>query len=642
MRPAIRHDEGMADDPELLLTAVDQVPFIMAVCEGPDLRVLSLSAATRAVLPGREFLGRPIREVIDDLGGQQFVDAYYEVFRTGEPVQGREWRTHLRMPDGSVHEMYASFTITPWTVDGERRGVIGVGFDVTPMVRERLAAAADADHLRRRYEQSRDVVIALQRALLPAGLPVLPRAQVAGSYLLAEGDTAAGGDWFDALSRPDGRLALIVGDVVGHGVAASGVMGQLRAVLQDRLVEAGVAEALRAADRFAGRTPAAHATTVAVALLDPVTGAVEYCTAGHPAPLLVTAGGATRYLPGTGGAPLGTGGSFPVRNDRLADGDLLLLYSDGILERPGRDHPAGAAELAQAAAHSAAGRALHDPAATAAERVCTQAVEMLVRATGHGDDITLLAVQRVPGVPDLALDLPAEPAALRDARHRLGTWLTALGATGQDAFTLQHAIGELLTNAIEHAEAGTGATVSLTATLTSDGAVEATVTDRGTWREPRRQPHRGRGLALATQLVETLGVSHGAHGTVAHVRHPLTRPARLLDLSAAARPASPATPTELRVVELPGDDETRVRLEGPLDAATAAPARTELLRRSRGGTAPMTVDLSAVTLLSSAGVSALHQVAEQHTAQGAELRLDAAPGTPAQVILELVALRPGP
>ena len=113
-------------------------------------------------------------------------------------------------------------------------------------------------------------------------------------------------------------------------------------------------------------------------------------------------------------------------------------------------------------------------------------------------------------------------------------------------------------------------------------------------------------------------------------------------MAAPSRPAPAAPDEELRILEQTGGDETRVRLAGPLDAGTAAHARTQLLRRSRGGTVPMTVDLSAVTLLSSAGVSALHQVAEQHTAQGAELRLDAAPGTPAQVILELVALRPGP
>lgn len=637
----------MADDPTLLLTAVDQVPFILAVCEGPELRVLTLSAATRAVLPGREFRGRPIREVLSDLVGQQFVDAYHEVYRTGKPVDGREWRVHLTAPDGSVHEMYANFSITPWTVEGERRGVIGVGFDVTEMVRQRQGAAARTADLRQRYEQSRTVVTALQRALLPPGLPVLPGARIAASYLPAEADTAAGGDWFDAIAQHDGRIALIVGDVVGHGVRASGVMGQLRAVLQDRLEDgAGIVEALTAADRFASRVPAAHATTVALVALDPVSGEITYCTAGHPAPLVVTPNGTTRYLSLTGAAPLGTGGAFPVRSDRLDAGELLLLYSDGILERPGRDHATSSSELAQVAADSAAGRALHDPAATPAERVCTQTVELLVRATGHTDDITLLAVQRVPVVADLRLPLPASPAELRTTRRSLSDWLTAIGATAEDIFALQHALGELLANAIEHAGPSPSATVTVQASLNPAGVVTASVRDQGQWQQPQPSAHRGRGLALAAQLVDHLKVERDAGGTVAQVAKALSRPARLLDTPAATspspapRPAATRAEPEFRIVELPGGDETKVRVEGPVDAATAVLTRQELLRRSRGGTVPLTVDLSAVTHLSSAGVSALHYVAGQHEAQNAPLVLDAENGSPAQLILALVSLLP--
>ncbi|WP_248294438.1 SpoIIE family protein phosphatase [Actinoplanes sp. TBRC 11911] len=653
---------------DLLLSAIDQVPFILAVCEGPELRVLTLSAATRSVLPGREFRGLPIRDVISDLVGQQIVDAYYEVYRTGAPVNGEEWRVHLDQPDGSVLEMYANFTITPWVVDGERRGVVGVGFDVTDMVRKRVDEAA---HLQRRYEQSRDVVNALQRELLPAGLPVLPGAQVAASYLLADADTAAGGDWFDAVPQPGGRVALTVGDVVGHGVTASGVMGQLRAVIQDRLSDgAGIVEALQAADRLAARVPAAHATTVCQVLFDPVSGAVTYCTAGHPPPLVISAGGRTRYLDGTGGAPLGTGGTFPVGVAHLEVGDVLLLYSDGILERPGRTYAASQAELARIAADSALGRALHESDATAAERVCGQAVELLVRATGHLDDITLLAVQRVPVAGALTLSLPARPVVLREARRALDGWLDGVGATEQDVFVLQHALGELMTNAIEHAfdgvaagsvvdgsgppvdgsassgpspDGGRGPKVTLRATLTPAGVIEATVTDQGRWREPERQPTRGRGLALTAQLVDSLRVEPGADGTVAQVRHTLVRPARLLDVH--QHPAPTPTQTrktpdepEFRVLEQPGGHETDVLLEGPLDTTTAFQARQELLRRSRGGTVAMTVDLSAVTHLSSAGVSALHQVAEQHAEQKAALTLRAASGSPAQVVLEMVAL----
>lgn len=627
----------MADDPGLLLAAVDQLPFILAVCEGPELRVLSLSAATRAVLPGRPWAGRPIREVISDLVGQQFVDAYYEVYRTGEPITGQEWRAHLRQPDGSIHEMFADFTITPWhDADGVRRGVVGVGFDVTEAVRRRTAAAEEAAALRRRYEQSREVITALQRELLPAGLPVLPRAQIAASYLLADAETAAGGDWFDAVARADGRVALIVGDVVGHGVTASGVMGQLRAVLQDRLDDgAGIEEALAAADRFARRLPAAHATTVCLVLLDPATGELSYCTAGHPPPLVISASGATRFLPAGGGTPLATGGRFPVGADRLGEGDLLLLYSDGILERPGRAGSAGSAELAEVAAACASGRALHDPAATPAERVCTQTVELLVRATGHSDDITLLAVQRVPAVPNLDLDLPAEPVSLRRARAEVAGWLAALGATPDDVFVLQHALGELMTNAIEHASSAGDVTVR--ATLDAGGVVEASVTDRGTWRPASRQPTRGRGLALTAQLVDSLKVTPSPAGTVALIRHTLVRPARLLGSpSGVFSPVSPVS--SFRIVEEPGGDEARVRIEGPVDAVTAAQVRQELLRRGRGGTVAMTVDLSGVTHLSSAGVSALHYLADRHAAENTQLSLSAAPGSAADSILRLVAL----
>nr|WP_296073924.1 SpoIIE family protein phosphatase [uncultured Actinoplanes sp.] len=638
---------------DLLLAAIDQVPFILAVCEGPDLHVLSMSAATRAAIPQREYLGRPIREVIDDLVGQQIVDAYYEVYRTGVPVEGQEWRVHLDMPDGSVHEMYANFTITPWLVDGERRGVVGVGFDVTEMVRQRQAAAEDRAHLQRRYDRSLDVVRALQRELLPSGLPVLPGAQVAASYLLADADSAAGGDWFDAVAQHDGRVALTVGDVVGHGVTASGVMGQLRAVLQDRLDDgAGILEALGAADRMAARVPAAHAATVCMVLLDPVSGTAAYCTAGHPPPLVVSADGSTKFLDSTGGAPLGTGGAFPLGTAHLAVGDLLLLYSDGILERPGRTHDASRAELARAASDSALGRALHDSEATPAERVCTQAVELLVRATGHRDDITLLAVQRVAVAAPLELTLPARASSLREARHATGDWLDALGATEQDVFVVQHALGELMTNAIEHAfggfapaadavpaNGGRGPKVTLRAVLTAGGEIEATVIDRGRWRAPERQAVRGRGLALTAQLVDSLRVEPGSEGTVARIRHALVRPARLLDVRHHSAPGRrPSAEPPFRIVEQPGDDEAAVRVEGPLDMTTASLARQELLRRSRGGTVPMTVDLSGVTHLSSAGVSALHQVAEQHAEQKAALNLVAVEGSPAQVVLALVAL----
>jgi serine phosphatase RsbU (regulator of sigma subunit)/anti-sigma regulatory factor (Ser/Thr protein kinase)/anti-anti-sigma regulatory factor len=629
-------DEQWPADADTTVAAIDQLSFILAVAEGPDLTVSWMNGATRALLTGRDPAGRPMRDVLGDLAGQQITDAYYEVYRTGETITGREWRVHLEMPDGSVHEMFATFTISPWRrADGGIRGVVGVGFDVTDMVRARHAAEKEAADLKERYEQSRDVITALQRELLPPAVPVLPGLQIAASYLLADAETAAGGDWYDAVVRPDGSVALVVGDVVGHGVTASGAMGQLRAVLQDRLDGgADIGEALTAADRLARRLPPAHATTVCLVVLDPADGTLRYCTAGHPAPLVVTADGGTRFLAGTGGSPLGTSAAFTVRTERLDVGDLLLLYTDGILERPGRSVPDSRAELAQVAADSAAGRALRDPGTTPAERVCTQTVELLVRTTGHRDDLTLLAAQRTAAPEGLDLTLPADPRSLRPARARIAAWLTGLGATDQDVFVLQHGLGELMTNAIEH---GGGEEVRLHAALGADGHVEARITDQGRWREPARRSHRGRGLALTAQLVASMRVQPTGDGTVATVRHPLTRPAHMLtdELTVADHPAAPAA--EFRVVEVAGDDE-RVSVEGPVDAGTADRLRQDLLYRGRGGTLPLTIDLSAVTHLASAGVSALHHVADRHAEQGGKLTVYAAPGSIAQHVLALVSI----
>jgi serine phosphatase RsbU (regulator of sigma subunit) len=162
-----------------------------------------------------------------------------------------------------------------------------------------------------------DVVAEFQRALLPKGLPVLPRARIAARYLVAAGDQAAGGDWFDALPLTVGDVALVVGDVVGHGVAASAAMGQLRAVLRHMLAtQPDLGAVLEQLDAFAAAEPVLRATTVCVAVLDPEDGGLRYATCGHPPPLVVAPDGAARYLPATGSGPLGWRPSCPRSQDR--------------------------------------------------------------------------------------------------------------------------------------------------------------------------------------------------------------------------------------------------------------------------------------------------------------------------------------
>src|SRR5215471_16506601 len=266
---------------------------------------------------------------------------------------------------------------------------------------------ADADERRSALP---DDVAALQKALLPPALPVLPRARIAARYLAAGQEQAAGGDWFEAVPLGDGTVALMVGDVVGHGVAASAAMGQLRSVLDELLAaEPDLRTVLTRAEAFAAERAGLRAATMALAVLDPADGTLRYTTCGHPPPLIISTDGTSRYLPGTRTGPLGTGSAPDLATVILQPGELVLLYSNGLIERPDRTVAEGMAELAKVAAGAAADPA--PPAGTgpaAADRVCQLTVELLARG-GYADDVTALAAQRLAEpIPPLRLELPGE------------------------------------------------------------------------------------------------------------------------------------------------------------------------------------------------------------------------------------------
>jgi PAS domain S-box-containing protein len=646
-------------------TAFEEMPVSLAALEGADHRFVAANAAYRTMVGRTELVGRLLRDVMPELAAQQLFELMAQVYETGRGYSGHEWRIQIDQDgDGRAEDRFLTFALAPWHhPDWSRRGVLAVVSDVTDLVVARRAAEQAARQAAEEAQQARSVIHTLQRALLPPALPVAPGARIAGSYLLADdgpgavpGDDAggaAGGDWFDAVLRPDGRVALAVGDVVGHGVSASAVMGQLRAVLTDRLLDGtGLPAALGAADRLARRTPGAHATTVCVALLDPSDGSLVYCTAGHPPPLLVPAGAEAGFLPPTGAAPLGTGRGgddelrFPLGTAHLDLDDLVLLYTDGIVERPGRSPSVATVELARVAADAAAGRALDTDETSPPERVCTHGLELLVRETGHVDDVTLLAAQRVRPVPGPDLVLPAEPATVAAVRAAMGDWLAAVGAAAEDAFALQHAVGELVTNCVEHAYRGAAVgTVAVRADLTVLGEVRVRVSDGGRWREAQPEGDRGRGLALSRGLVDDLDVvaGHGddGGGTTATVAQRLSRPARLLttaEITAGAASAAAVRSAASDGLEIldgpPADGEDRILVTGVLDVVTAPVLHRELRRRTRGGTRALTLDLTGVSVLASAAVSVLHDTATT----AAPLRLYAPAGSVAHHVLELVQL----
>ena len=632
----------------------EQMPTGQAAMTGPEHTFIAANEAFRSMSARPDVIGRTFREVFPEIEGRRAYEMYHRVYATGIPQTASEWRVD-RIPVGgtAAEELFFDFTATPMRgPDGTVTGVSLLVTDVTEWVRAR-ETARDAD-AERRYEAARNAVITLQEALLPKGLPVLPGARIAARYLVAGQDQAAGGDWFDAIPLTGGRVALVVGDVVGHGVAASAAMGQLRAVLRHVLtVVPDPAVALGQLDGFAASDPALRAATLCVVVLTPADGAMRYATCGHPPPLVLTPDGMARFLPATGAGPLGTG-SMPVLGPgELAAGDMVLLYSDGLGERPGRTLAEDMAELAAVAGDAAANRTLPAaPAAALADRVCQLSVELLTRA-GYDDDVTTLAAQRltVP-VRELTAELPAEPGSVITMRRALDDWLDEIGVATADRQVLELAVTEAVTNAAEHAyPPGRPGPVRLEASLGADGFLEARVSDRGRWRVPDpRAPGRGQGMMLAARLAGQLRVSHppqeatappGSKGTIVTLRHCLHRPAMLASKASAVVPAGLASvPFAAAPVTagLVGGSPVTMRVSGPVDVTTAERFVGRLLSACRAGVLPLTVDLTGVTILASAGVRVLYEVKDQLAAHGNALTLVTGPGSAAAAVLDVVRL----
>jgi anti-sigma regulatory factor (Ser/Thr protein kinase)/anti-anti-sigma regulatory factor len=496
---------------------------------------------------------------------------------------------------------------------------------------------------------ARGAVAGLHEALLPAGLPVLPQAQVAARYLPAARDEAAGGGWFDAVVLPGGLLALVAGEVAPGATSAAAAAGQLRAVLNELLAAVpDLTAVLARADTFAARTPGLTAATMALAVLDPATGTLRYALCGHPAPLIVSPGGPAWYLNGGRAGPLGTGSVPVVATAALEPGELVLLYSDGLVQRPGPSPAKALSDLAVLAADAAADRTRPaDPEATTAGRVCQRVTELAARA-GYADDVAVLVAQRLARpVPALHLDLPARRASLSEIRREFGQWLSGVDPLAADDDALRLALGEIVSNAIEHAyPPGRAGAFEVDAELKQDGLLECRVTDHGTWREPGPEPDRGNGLMLASYLAAELVVSHppqpagavcGSRGTVVTLRRRLLRPAVLAPaygVRVAIAPAGP--PFSVDVSAQAGD--ARVVVAGPTDSRTAERLAGRLLAACRGGTLPLTADLTGVTRLAGAGVQVLFQVRDRLAAHRHDLTLIAVPGSPAGVVLDRVCL----
>jgi serine phosphatase RsbU (regulator of sigma subunit) len=282
--------------------------------------------------------------------------------------------------------------VTDVNVPGAGETVRTLAMRVTALAgteRRYLVTLFDVTGRTRRYEHDHRLVESLQRSILLDQLPALAGVRLAARYLPGGGEVRVGGDWYDVIPLPDGRIGLVIGDVAGHGIESAALMSQLRNALRAYALEhASPAAVVDRLDRLLHHLEPAGMATIVYLVYEPRTRELSFVAAGHPYPLLVGADEATVFLDGGRSLPLGTG-LDERRTDAtvtLAPGSTLVLYTDGLIERRGESLDQGFATLARSAHDDT-----HDP-----DAVCDAILQTLLGDGPPDDDVAMLVLRTVP------------------------------------------------------------------------------------------------------------------------------------------------------------------------------------------------------------------------------------------------------
>ncbi|GGV14397.1 hypothetical protein GCM10010260_61980 [Streptomyces filipinensis] len=364
----------------------------------------------------------------------------------------------------------------------------------------------------RRYSRERETALALQRSLLPRTLPRTAALEASSRYLPAA-RAGVGGDWFDVIPLSGMRVAMVVGDVVGHGVEASATMGRLRTAVRtladidlapDELLTHLDDLVVRLSEESGGDgSPGEVGATCLYAVYDPVSRRCTLARAGHPPPVLLRPGGRPRLLDLPAGPPLGLGGlPFESAEVALPEGTVLALYTDGLVTSRERDGDAGRELLYEAlAGHT-----------DSLDTTCDRVLHALLPPGGAPDDVALLLArtQGLPAAQVATWDTPADPALVAPIRKQVVEQLDAW-ALSEAAFTAELVVSELVTNAIRYGSHPIRLRLIHDATTL---IVEVSDTSHTAphLRRAKTFDEGGRGLLLVAQLTQRWGSRHTPEG----------------------------------------------------------------------------------------------------------------------------------
>ncbi|MFJ7413343.1 SpoIIE family protein phosphatase [Streptomyces sp. NPDC098077] len=364
------------------------------------------------------------------------------------------------------------------------------------------------------YEQEHDLAEGLQQAMLPRRIPAVPGAQVAVRYRSARLGRDIGGDWYDLIPLPGGRVGAVIGDVQGHDTHAAAVMGQLRIVLRAYAAEGhSPATVMARASVFLHELDTDRFATCTYAEVDLTTGVVQVVRAGHVDPLVRDVDGSCRRMPSEGGLPLGLSAEFgrleyPVGTVELDPGQTMILFTDGLVELPGSDLDEGMQLLT--------GLVTNGPQDL--QKLADQLCDAVDERGGQDDVAVLLLRRRAAHAPQPGGRLQQhvaqnDPEALSSSRHMIRAAVRAWGAK-ERADEIELAADELITNALMHTDGG--AVVTIRVLAGSERRLRVDVEDRSSALPRRRDAGEsgvsGRGLMLVDRLADVWGVESRGSG----------------------------------------------------------------------------------------------------------------------------------
>ncbi|MER6531390.1 SpoIIE family protein phosphatase [Streptomyces sp. NPDC001508] len=466
---------------------LDRVPALVALVHGSDHRIAYVNDAYVAAF-GVRSPGEPAREALPELAELGLLPLLDQVLRSGKP---RTLKSRKAV-DGRSY----TFTCTPAAENGDGAGVLVFATDVTDH-------AEAAERLRASERRQRETAVTLQCSLLPQELEQPDDLRIAATYQPGGTEAAVGGDWYDVITLGGGRTALVIGDVMGRGVRAAAVMGQLRtAVRAYARLDLPPHEVLQLLDGLATEIDANQIATCAYAVHDPNEGRLVYASAGHLPILVRDESGTVLRTDEPTGPPLGTGGWIHASGSvPLGPGSTAVLYTDGLVERRDADLDEGIAALE----HALAG------ATGTPQVICDRLVRSAGLTADHDDDVAVLVLQhpaRTGADGELfrnaALELlggmEAAPRARAFASGVLTSW--RFPADLHDLGVL--AASELVANSLQH---GTPPMRLRLRRTDRRLIVEVTDGDDHLPRRRRAEPgdESGRGIAIVATIASTWG-----------------------------------------------------------------------------------------------------------------------------------------